>query len=368
MTRIIIAVSVIFLWANLATATDKNDLYFRQKLSEYFQDYYRSVSENNISLSKEKLISEIKYLLVSYGLPKEEIRGVDKLQDIEESINKVLKKDNHTVVLFVIPESEIINCWLGELKEETARTEKIFGKEINFNVLALDNLKIRDFLYFYSQGKEMLDAGTKNDCIYYNLEAMRRQAGDIWGFFRDRETASHRNRYDPSKLDRLRKHIKRKSWQIIYSDACGRNRDLVRAQDDFIASAVEKIKANSLAHELAHLFANGNQGLTLDTAKEEEFSFLFEMSNGTMPLDSLDTVVGIYAKGLKDIYYVAVENILNCFLDYIRQQQLADNSEYKGIDIRGNYLKDKLQYVYNLSEKQVREISGSLLVKFMDRF
>lgn len=283
---IIVLLFVFFLTASAKGDYD-NGLYFIQQLSTYAQDYYNSISQNPTAAGNS-FINKIKNLLVTCGLSKSKVSGVDNLEDLEDSINHLLITRNHKILLFCIPKSEIINVWLGEFVEENNLTKQIFGKMINFKIISLDNLKIHDYLYFSTDGREMLDVGARDNIIYYNLEALYKKAENMWDFFQSRKKGNFSKRYAPSKFDRLRKHIQHKAWQDFYEGANKKNKNAREARLYFIDKAVEVIKENSLAHELAHLFIK-NISFKLEVNREEEFAFLFELSYGKIPFETLDT-------------------------------------------------------------------------------
>lgn len=177
-------------------------MYFTRQLSEYFADYYRLANANKIYPAQGKVIREIRHLLTRHGFNEGQLKE-NKIEELEDKINKILKTSNKKAVLFVIPGSDIINCWSGDLVEEKTELKNIRGKELKYTIKVLDKLIIQDFSYFSSRGKEALDAGTRQETIYYNLEAYRIRANSIWDFFARKD--KKRRRYDSSKSNRLRK-------------------------------------------------------------------------------------------------------------------------------------------------------------------
>lgn len=338
-------------------AEDNNTIYLTQQLSECFKYYYNSINQEEIiPASREKLIFDIKHLLEQYGFTKKNL-AADGIEELQDKINQLFKRNNKEIVLFTMPDSKTINCWLGDLVEERRETRNIWGKEIDFMVKAIDNLEIRDFTYFLTKGREALDVGTRSAVICYNLEAYKMRANSIWDFFRDREDKLKNKRYDPSKSNRLRKWLYHKTWLNLYTDCIKDSPNLEEAKKRFIDKAVIALKENSLCHEAGHIFADRYLKLN-DEVKEETLAFLSELRCGLLPYESLETVVAASYKSPMYSYNLAGREIISGIIAYIKDKQKDKSSDYKKINIQGKNQIEKITNLYKLSEAQIRAISG----------
>jgi hypothetical protein len=294
-------------------------------------------------------------LLEQYGFTKENLVA-DSIEKLQDKINQLLKENNKEIVLFTLPGSEIVNCWLGDLVEERRETRNIWGKEIDFMVKVIDNLEIRDFTYVSTKGREALDVGIRDAIICYNLEAYKMRANSIWDFFRDREDRLKNKRYDPSKSNRLRKWLYYKTWPDLYANCIKDSHDLEETRVEFIDQAVELLKENSLFHEMGHIFFNKYLGLN-DETEEEMIAFLSELRYGPLPYESLETIIAASYKSSLDTYNLAGRYLTAGFISYIKNEQKNKNPEYKNINVQGRNQIEKINTFYKLSETQIRAIS-----------
>lgn len=345
----------LLLLAKTALAEDINDAYLIGQLSGYFKDYYESINQDKMPPYEGKLIFDIKHLLEQYGFAEESLTA-DGIEGLQDKINQLLKGNNKEVVLFTLPDSDIVNCWLGDLVEEKRETRNIWGEKIDFMVKVIDNLEIRDFAYVLTKGREALDVGTRGFIICYNLEAYKMRANSVWDFFRDRKDKLKNKRYDPSKSNRLRKWLYHKTWHTLYSDCIKDNKHLEEAKTEFIDRAVIILRENSLFHEIGHIFADRYLKLN-DDAEEEMIAFLGELRYGPLPYESLETIIAASYKSSMVSYNLAGRQIIAEFLSFIRNEQKNSNPDYEDINIHGRNQIEKINNLYKLSEAEIRAIS-----------
>lgn len=346
---------LLLLLAKTVLAEDINDAYLIGQLSGYFKDYYESINQDKMPPYEGKLIFDIRHLLEQYGFVKENL-AENSIEELQNKINQLLRKNNKEIVLFTLPDSGIVNCWLGYLAEEKKENKNIWGKEIEFIIKAIGNLEIRDFSYFLSGGREALDIGTRDNTIYYNLEAYRTRVNSIWDFFVNREKENKNKRYDPSKSNRLRKWLYHKTWHTLYSDCIKDNKNLEEAKTEFTDKAIIILKENSLFHEIGHIFVSKYLRLN-DESEEEIIAFLSELRYGPLPYESLETVVAASYKSSMYSYNLAGRYLTAEFISYIKNEQKNKNQEYKDINIHGRNQIEKITNLYKLSEAEIRAIS-----------
>ncbi len=330
---------------------------FISNLKDYFSIYYSQIEEKEIINSKEQVLRDIKKIALKYcRIDKGQILSEANFDDLSKLLDEYLRNYGKSINIFTVNDSSIVNCWLGDLSGERIEKKEVWGNEIEFIVKLIDNLKIKDFTYYLSEGKESLEVGTRDNIIYYNLDSYKIRANSIWDFFIDREKGNKNKRYDRSKSNRLRKWLYYKTWSNLYTDCIKNNQDLEEAKNSFINQAIVLLEENSLFHEAGHIFANRYLRLN-DETRQELAAFLTELRYGPLLYESLETVVAASYKSPISSYNSAGRKIIHDFITYIDNEQKKKNPEYKNISILGRNQIEKMNNLYRLTDVQIHAIS-----------
>ena len=355
--RLIFFVYLIILTSGTALAED-TDLSLElliNNLNNYFQAYYSQLTKGGVINPKTEVLEDIKEIAFNYTkIDNKLLSHADSPDELSTIFDDYLRDYGKSIVLFTVGDSEIVNCWLGNLIEEKVETKNVWNREIQYTLRVLGELAIQDFTYFSSGGKDALDAGTRSGFIYYNLDAYRSRAASIWDFFAQKD--KKKRRYDPSKSNRLRKKLYNKTWLNLYTGCIKDSPNLEEAKKRFIDKAVIALKENSLCHEAGHIFADRYLKLN-DEVKEEMLAFLSELRYGPLPYESLETIIAASYKSSMVSYNLAGRQIIAEFLSFIRNEQKNGNPDYKDINIQGRNQIEKINNLYKLSGIEIRAIS-----------
>ena len=166
----------LILWMRSVSADSPSVESLIKDLKNYFDSYYALIQEKNLIPPKENVFKQIQALSGQNLI-------LNNFDDLSRSFDGYLKDYGKSINIFTINDSEIVNCWLGDLVAEKKDRRNVWGKEVDFTVKIIDNMIVRDFTDFVSQGKDALDIGTRDNVIYCNLEAYRIRADSIWNFF-----------------------------------------------------------------------------------------------------------------------------------------------------------------------------------------
>jgi len=295
---------------------------FIDGLQNYFYVYYSRSETGEAAVSQEQVLKDIKEMTLKYcdGIDKEGLAGKDNLDDLTNFLDKYLNNYGKSINIFTVEGSSIVNCWLGDLAEEKIEKRNIWNKEIEFYSKGIDNLNIRDFTYYLNKGKESLQVGTRGEVIYYNLESYSIHANTIWDFFIDRIKENRYKRYDPSRVNRLRRRLYYRIWGGLYSASIKEKENLNDAKAQFIDKVAAVLKENSIFHEAGHVFVNRYLKLK-DSSEEEMFAFLTELRYGPMPYDSLELIISAGYQSSMDNYKLAGREIISYFASYIKRKE-----------------------------------------------
>jgi hypothetical protein len=338
-----------FFLSNSIWAETESERDLVMAVKEYFDNYYKDLSEMGVVKSKNVVIDGLETIL-----------GLEKTQDIEELNNRLnsrLNKLRKHVNIFLIPGEDKVQCWLGEMVEERNGVEVIWGKEIKYILRKIDNLIVHDYVYFSTKGLDALDAGVKGNIIYYNLEAFRDRARENWQILLETNTRDSISKpYDPLRYNRLRRKLKGICWRPLYLKSINSYSDLNEAKQNFIIESVKMMTNTSLFHELGHiLYSRANS--IVDDIDSEVVAFLTELRYSPLPYESLDRVISAAYSSSMEIYKAAGRQILTSFISYIGLQQAKGNKAYKKISIRDKELTEQIKNLYRLTSAQIREIS-----------
>lgn len=263
-------------------------------LKNYFNNYYSIVKEGK-KKSQDEVLADINKIVN---------RNFKDFDSLSIWLDKRFEPNGMSISLFWIEDINVLNCWLGHLVENDKDTKNVWGKEIRFNRKIIDKLEIRDYYYYYSKGKEAIETGTRNNIIYYNLEAFRIKAESIWDFFKSRELHNKTKRYEPSRINRIRRQFYYKTWLDLY---------LEEDKEGFINKVVGLLIEVSFFHEIGHIFAN--EHLMLEDEKEEEVvAFLTELRYGPLPYESLQTVISAAYQNKINYYNSACKEIIQLYI------------------------------------------------------
>ena len=321
----------LILWMRSVSADSPSVESLIKDLKNYFDSYYALIQEKNLIPPKENVFKQIQALSGQNLI-------LNNFDDLSRSFDGYLKDYGKSINIFTINDSEIVNCWLGDLVAEKKDRRNVWGKEVDFTVKIIDNMVVRDFTDFVSQGKDALDIGTRDSIVYCNLEAYRIRANSIWDFFAERQKESKKRRYEPSRANRSRKYLYYKTWLNLYLNCIKENPNLDTAKSRFTEQEVAALKENSLFHEIGHIFADRYLALE-DESKEETVAFLTELRYGNLVYDSLETIVAAAYQSQMNNYNLAGKEIISGF--GIKQVQ-------------------KIQDLFSLSENQVRLIAKEI--------
>ncbi|MBI5144463.1 MAG: hypothetical protein HZA30_05295 [Candidatus Omnitrophica bacterium] len=339
---------------------------FLVDLKDYFLSYYSSVKAGLIR-PKDEVLRDIEMMAEGLLNLKGEATHIDSIDDFSLLLDKEMKPYKKSINIFLVGQSDIVNCWLGDRTEEKIEIRNVWGKDLNCIVKVLDRLTIQDYKYFSTEGKEALDAGTRAGIIYYNLDAYRARASSLWDFIRGSE--KKKRGYDPSRANRLRRRLSLKTWRGLYSDTVNFSDDPDKAKALFIERTVELLRETSLLHEMGHIFAEKELKIN-NAAREEEIAFLIELRYGPLPYESLDMVVSAgYQSSITD-YNSAGRKITGSFIAYIKEEKKKGNPAYRDIDIREMGQVRMMENLFKLTEDEIRSISEYIFknfIKFIDK-
>jgi hypothetical protein len=332
---------------NLTWAEIEKDLIIAVK--NYFDNYYKDLSETGVVKSRETAIEELETIL-----------GLEKILDIGElndHLNSRLNKLRKHINIFSPPGEDKVQCWLGEIVEERNGAETIWGEEIKYTLRKMDNLIVHDYEYFSSKGTDALDAGVIGNIIYYNLEAYRAMAQEKWqAFFKANTRGSISKPYDALKYNRLRRKLRDISWHPLYLKSIELSSDSNEACQNFIIESMRLMIRTSLFHELGHIYYSRINS-TVDDIDSEVVAFLTELRYSPLPYESLDRVISAAYSSSMQIYKAAGRKILTSFISYIQLQQAKENENYNRIIVKGIRSKKSIDNLYRLSPEQIRVIS-----------
>lgn len=328
-------------------------------LKRYFHSYYFQIKEEGIIKPKEEVFEDIKEIVkINSDIEKNTIEAKTNLYALSSLLGEYLKHYGKSIHIFTTSGQEVINCWVGDLIKEAMEKRQIWDKEIEFKVKILANLDIGDFSDFASSHKEAIDVGVINDIIYYNLDAYKRRASEIWELIL-RKTNEKGRRFEPSRSNYLRKKLYYKSWAKLFEECKERTGNLKDAKTEFTEKTAILLQENNLYHELGHIFAQKYLGIT-DEADEEFVAFLTELRYGTLPYESLDILASSRWRSSRESYNFASDRILDFFLSYIKNEQQKGNLEYKGIVIESGISRKAVDDLYKLTDEQIRQISEEI--------
>jgi hypothetical protein len=330
---------------------------FIDNLKDYFYSYYSQTLEKKLVKSNQDILKELSQIFRDSGISVNEgilIKENESCETLTDLINSYLEDEGKSINLF-INDSDVVNCWLGDLIEEEIIVRSVWSRAIKFRVKVIDNLIIRDFTNLCTQGSEAIDVGVRGDTVYYNLDAYKMRAKEIWDLLA-RRTRSRDKRYDPLKSNRLRKRLYIRNWGSLFLNTINKNKDLEKAKKSFVGKVVNQLKENNLFHEVGHIYAR--EYLAIDDEVEEEIvAFLTELRYGILPYESLDAIISSRWRSLMESYNLASDRILTSFLSYIQLEQEKKNPDFKRIVIKDTRLKYNIDNLYKLNEEQIRAIS-----------
>jgi hypothetical protein len=331
---------------------------FMDKLINYFHSYYNQILKESIIKSKQQVFRELSQIVRESQITVDERmfkREDERFAILVDVINAYLESDKKSINLFTVDDSDVVNCWLGDLIEEKIIVRSVWNKAIKFRVKVIDNLIIHDFINLSTQGSEAIDVGVRGDTVYYNLDAYKARAKEIWDLLA-RRTKGKDKRYDPLKSNRLRKRLYIRNWGNLFLNTIDENKDLEKAKKSFVAKVVNQLQENNLFHEVGHIYAR--ECLAIDEEVEEEIvAFLTELRYGILPYESLDVIISSRWRSLMESYNLASDRILTSFLCYIQLEQQKKNPDFKRIVIKDTRAKYSIDNLYKLNEEQIRTIS-----------
>jgi hypothetical protein len=318
-------------------------------IKKYFDNYYKTLSENEMIKSKKIVINELGAII---GLGQS-----CSIAQINKSINSRLNNLEKYINIFTVAGEDKLQCWFGEISEQRNGVEVVWDEAIKYTLRKMDKLIVHDYIYFSSKGTDALDAGVIGNTIYYNLEAYRTRAEEKWdSFYKTNTRVSVTKPYYSLRYNRLRKKLRYISWYPLYLECIESFSDLNEARKNFMIESINLMTNASLFHELGHIHYSRTYSME-DNVDSEIAAFLTELRYSPVPQESLDRVISAAYSSPMQVYNMAGREILSSFISYIQFEQTKGNRSYKRIIIHGKRLAKQIENLYRLSEGQIRQIS-----------
>jgi len=330
------------------------------ELKNYFDSYYSAVQMKGTYKSPEGVIKEIRTIVRKYlGEPDDtHLCGeANTLSELNCAIEEYLRVYGKSINIFIIEEEGVVNCWLGELIKDSSGKRNIWGQQIPYKIKIMDHLVINDFMSWATHGQDAYETGTQNGIVYLNFTAYRIRANETWDFLTRMGSGKFKKNYDSLKSNRLRKILMYKAWYGLYQDCVEQFNSVDEAKKVFIKRYIELKEQNSLAHESGHNFVSCS-GETPSAVEEEMIAILTELRYGSAPYDSMDFLISTAWANTMSFYNLAGQNILNLMVKEIAGK--AENDSFQGISVQGNYLSEKIRFLYQLSDLQIRKLGEKI--------
>jgi hypothetical protein len=329
---------------------------------KYFLDYYQSLNKGEFA-APEKVLADLKGI-VKNNLPErsltQEFEEIDNLFQLTQWLNRRLEPDSLGVNIFIAPESGIINCWLGELKEDRVSFKKIYTQEYHYKLWVIDKLRIHDYRYFLTQGKDEFDFLSVRNIIFCNKEALDKKAKQRWEFLQSRYGSGGVHNYNPSRSDKLRRRLLSLAWGDLFLKIVREN-PLGEQEEIFLKQAEEQLLEIGIFHEVGHMLADEQTRFPEDEKTKEAIALLTELGFGPLPYESLNTVLSFAWKSPWKTYRYAGQYILRDFVKETENKYFTDSFRYKFKGINNNSLLRIQNSLYYLSRQQIRRLAISEL-------
>jgi len=106
---------------------------FINNLKDYFYSYYSQTLKKDIIKSKQAVLKDVNEIFRDSRVSvdgRSAIKENENVETLVDLINDYLEDERKSINLFIIGDSDIVNCWLGDLIEEETMTRRIWGGEV----------------------------------------------------------------------------------------------------------------------------------------------------------------------------------------------------------------------------------------------
>lgn len=354
----ILSTALLF-FATPAQAEPTNLTTFLKEISLYFDHYYEDIQQGKKipqTLVLEKIYNlfyPLEIITASSSCP-----STTRLGQLNCQINAQLNPFGKGINLFFIDDSPIIQCWLGDLVNNTNDERLIWEQSIHYSIIILQNLIVPDYTHWQSNGQQSLEVGTQDGIIYINRDAYLNNAQETWTFLNKAYKGKLKNRYDVSQANKIRKQLIINAWGDLFQQAQHQYTEEARIKEYFLEQYQQQKMQNSLVHELGHIYVRTHHG-TIDNTADEMMAMLTELHYAPVSQDALDFLVTAAWAQSTNYYNQAGRLILRHMVTLLQQQQPFEKSIR--VVIRGKNLAEQSHFLTKLTTDNIRTLSQHLM-------
>jgi hypothetical protein len=327
-----------------------------KKIQAYFYNYYKIVKQGSHPTASQ-VLNEVKGIFLEGRLfnekDKETIAEQEDFFSLTLLLNRLLRKYDLYINIFINPQTKRVCCWLSNRGEKEESSLTIWNRNISFSVITVDNLLLHGYSYYFSSKNEDIQFISFRDTIFFNREEVKKKAEERWQLLLSRYYK--KSSYNAYASERLRRGLLVSAWQGIFLDSVREN-NLDEAKTIFITEAVKALKKIGIYHELGHRWFD-EYCQDEDDIKSEMVALLTEMRFSPLPQESLNTLLSFAWRSQWSVYRYAAQALIRDFLGFIEKGVVSNELKKRLLMIKGDSLLKRQSIFYYLNNEDVRKLA-----------